>query len=233
MILDEPLQRTGIYDDPAEDKWSNKTYSERNDRRWSHPYIDCHRWPMGEKWLHPEIPLERRAHQHTESSPVVHSDASLEEISRLTFDWRKRDGLRQIIAGGVGLALRAEKWIKRWTPHSRASRAIDRAALTWTSSNEKFLSKQRHRASMNHAEEISLTVFRFDGQLNWSPHSNAPGHGEPRLHLWRERARKKEIMFFMRPDENSHVCLPLNYLHRSLKASYRTYREKNLAEITQ
>lgn len=182
---------------------------------------------MGEKWSHPEIPLERRAHPHTESSSVVHSDASLEEVSTLTFDWRNRDGLRQIIAGGVGLALRAEKWIKRWTPHSRASRAIDRAALTWTSSKEKFLSKQRHRASMNNAEEISLTEFRFDGQLNWSLHSNAPRHGESRLHLWRERARKEEeILFSTRPDDHSHVYL-------SLKAFYRTYREKNLAEITQ
>jgi hypothetical protein len=52
-----------------------------------------------------------------------------------------------IIAGGFGLAFKAEKWIKRCTPHSRAIRAIVRGILTCTSSKEKLLEEKKKKRS--------------------------------------------------------------------------------------
>lgn len=44
--------------------------------------------------------------------------------------------------GGLGLAFKAEKCIKRCTPASRANLAIVRGILTCISSYEKFLYKE-------------------------------------------------------------------------------------------
>ena len=62
---------------------------------------------MVEKWSHQEILLSLPIHPHTREQRRDILRCSAKNF--FTFDWRNREGFRMIIAGGVGLALSAEK----------------------------------------------------------------------------------------------------------------------------
>ncbi len=82
-----------------------------------------------------------------------------------TLDWRNFEGFRTIIAGGFGLAFKAEKWIRRCTPASRANLAIVRGIFACTSSNEKLLFKKLIPKEIEDNKEFP-TEFHLYDQLN-------------------------------------------------------------------
>ena len=69
----------------------------------------------------------------------------------MTLDCRNFEGLSS-------LALRADTWIRRFTPASLAAWAITLAPSQWASSNEKFLEKKGHIIVHVHDKLQSVNV---------------------------------------------------------------------------